>query len=68
MDYFVHAEFRDAILNGKQPEFDVYQAMDTAAPAILAADSIEQGSKPIDVPDFHPSESRPAGQMPGEYR
>lgn len=68
MDYFVHAEFRDAILNGKQPEFDVYQAMDTAAPAILAADSIEQGSKPIDVPDFRPSESRAAGQMPEEYR
>ena len=67
VDYFVHKEFREAILDGKKPEFDVYQAMDTAAPAILAADSINQRSKPMDVPDFHPNESRPAGHMPEGY-
>ena len=63
-DYYVHAAFRDAVL-GKEPlEFDVYKAMDTAAPAILAVESINQGSMPLDVPDFHPSETRPAGHAP----
>ena len=43
-DYYVHVSFRDAVL-GKTPlEFDVYRAMDTAAPAILAADSIDEGT------------------------
>ena len=64
MDYYVHVAFRDAILHNKPMEFDVYKAMDTAAPAILTADSIEQGSHPIDVPDFHPDDSRPSGQLP----
>ena len=42
-DYYVHAAFRDAVLGIRPLEFDVYKAMDTAAPAILAADSIDQG-------------------------
>lgn len=63
-DYYVHAAFRDAVLHGKPPEFDVYRAMDTAAPAILAAESIENGSRPMRVPDFRPSASRPVGQEP----
>jgi len=64
IDYIVHSNFREAVLGEKPLEFDVYKAMDTAAPAILAADSIEQGSHPIDVPDFHPDDSRPSGQLP----
>jgi predicted dehydrogenase len=63
-DYYVHAAFRDAVLYGKKPEFDVYRAMDTAAPAILAAESIAQGSRPMRVPDFRPNASRPVGQEP----
>ena len=63
-DYYVHATFRDAVLGIRPLEFDVYKAMDTAAPAILAADSIDQGSKLLQVPDFRPSARRPAGQMP----
>jgi len=63
-DYYVHISFREALLENKPLEFDVYKAMDTAAPAILAADSIDQDSIPLDVPDFRPSEARPAGQMP----
>ena len=46
------------------PEIDVYTAMDTAAPAILAADSIEQGSIPFDVPDFRPGPTRKSGETP----
>jgi predicted dehydrogenase len=62
-DYYVHASFRDAVLHGKKPELDVYGAMETAAPAILAADSIAQGSKLIRVPDFRPGPHRKPGQV-----
>ena len=44
--------------------FDVYGAMDTAAPAILAAESIAQGTQLVRVPDFRPSSERPAGNAP----
>ena len=63
-DYYVHAAFRDAVLAGKPLPFDVYKAMDTAAPAILAAESIAQGTKLLAVPDFRPSAERPAGMLP----
>ena len=60
------AAFRDALLHGKDTGFDVYHAVETAAPAILAADSIDQGSQPLRVPDFRPGPHRPAGQAPKE--
>lgn len=63
-DYYVHAAFRDAVLGIRPLEFDVYRAMDTAAPAILAAESIAQGSKLLPVPDFRPAATRPAGHLP----
>ena len=64
-DAYPALAFRDAILKGVTPELDVYAAMDTAAPAILAGDSIAQGSMPFDVPDFRPSATRAKGQAPG---
>ena len=66
LDYYVHAAFRDALIEGKPLEFDVYRAIETAAPAILAAESIDQGTTLMRVPDFRPSETRPLGQMPKE--
>jgi predicted dehydrogenase len=63
-DYYPHAAFRDAVLYGKPHELDVYAAMETAAPAIVAAMSIAAGSTPLTVPDFRPSPSRPAGTPP----
>ena len=63
-DYYVHAAFREALLESKPLEFDVYAAVETAAPAILAAESIAQGTQLLHVPDFRPNESRPAGQRP----
>jgi hypothetical protein len=65
-DYYVHAAFRDAVLGTKSLEFDVYQAMDTAAPAIAAGESIAQGTKLLVVPDFRPGATRALGQMPAE--
>ncbi|WP_161606177.1 Gfo/Idh/MocA family protein [Microlunatus speluncae] len=54
-DYYVHASFRDAVRGVSDPELSVYQAMETAAPAILAAESIKLGGQPQLVPDFRPA-------------
>ena len=51
-DYYPIMYFIDAILNDKQPPMDVYKAVETAAPAILAAQSARQGGVLLDVPDF----------------
>lgn len=63
-DYYIHATFRDALLHDKPLEFDLYRAMDTAAPAILASESIAQGSTLMHVPDFRPGPNRRKGEMP----
>jgi predicted dehydrogenase len=63
-DYYTHAAFRDAVRGGRPLDLDVYKAMDTAAPAILAAESIARGSQPLAVPDFRPGPSRRPGQSP----
>ena len=65
-DYYVHAAFRDAVRGTEPLAFDVYAAMDTAAPAILAAESIERGTQLMRVPDFRPSSERSAGRAPRE--
>ncbi len=51
-DYYPIHYFVDAILNDKIPPMDVYKAVETAAPAILAAQSCEQGGILLEVPDF----------------
>ena len=60
--------FVNAILNHTTPPMDVYTAADTAAPAILAAQSAEQNSAPLDVPDFRPGPHRKPGQPPTDKR
>jgi predicted dehydrogenase len=64
LDYHTHVAFRDAVLGIRPLEFDVYKAMDVAAPSILAAESIAQGSKRLRVPDFRPNAWRPRGAQP----
>ncbi|MBQ6819482.1 MAG: Gfo/Idh/MocA family oxidoreductase [Clostridia bacterium] len=51
-DYYPIHYFVDAILNDKTPPMDVYKAVETAAPAILAAQSCEMGGTLLEVPDF----------------
>jgi predicted dehydrogenase len=63
-DYYTHVAFRDSVLASRQPEFDVYQAMDTAAPAVVAAESIARGSDLLEVPDFRPHAGRRRGDDP----
>ena len=65
-DSYVHMHFRDAVLEGKPLEFDVYRAMDTVAAAVRAIDSIEEGSRLMRVPDFRPNRDRAAGELPAD--
>ena len=51
-DYYPMYYFMDAILNDKTPPMDVYRAVETAAPAILAAESARRGGELLEVPDF----------------
>ena len=64
LDYFVFAQFADAVLRGVPPELDVYRSVETAAPAILAAQSIAEDNRTLDVPDFRPNAQRQPGEMP----
>lgn len=51
-DYYPMYYFADSILNDKTPPMDIYKAVETAAPAILAAESARQGGIRLEVPDF----------------
>lgn len=64
LDYYVYAHFADVVLRNVPLGFDIYKAVETAAPAILAATSIENSNTAIDVPDFRPGPNRKYGQLP----
>ena len=61
-DYYVHTAFRDAVSGVNPLEMDVYDAVETVAPAILAVDSIGKGSVPLVMPDFQPNQARAGAQ------
>lgn len=63
-DYYPMANFIKSIIEDTTPALDVYKAVETAAPAILAAKSIEEGSTCLEVPDFRPGKNRAQGQKP----
>ena len=44
--------FVEAIRQDKTPPMDVYRAVETAAPAILAVESAKKGGVMLEVPDF----------------
>jgi len=64
LDYYPMATFVQAILNDTPTAMDVYKAAEAAAPAILAARSIEQKNACLAVPDFRPGKGRKAGCRP----
>lgn len=51
-DFYPIATFIDAIANDTVPEMDVYHAVESAAPAILAVESAARGGALLSVPDF----------------
>ncbi len=65
-DFYVYAQFADAVLRGVPPELDIYKAAETAAPGIMAARSIAAGNAPQEVPDFRPGPRRRAGELPAD--
>lgn len=52
VDYYPISTFLKAILEDTTPDMDVYRAVESAAPAILAVESAEKGGILLDVPDF----------------
>lgn len=50
-DYFVVAEFLNAVVSGETPSIDVYRAMDMTLPGLASQESIERDGEWIDVPD-----------------
>jgi hypothetical protein len=65
-DYWPVRYFVDSILNDTTPEMDVYKAAESAAPAIIAAQSTERDGIRLEVPDFRPGAHRAVGQHPRE--
>lgn len=54
-DYYPMAAFVRCILDDTAPPVDVYRAVETAAPAIVAARSADEGGACLEVPDFRPA-------------
>ena len=51
-DFYPLMYFVEAIRQDKTPPMDVYRAVETAAPAILAVESAKKGGVMLEVPDF----------------
>jgi predicted dehydrogenase len=51
-DYFVLREFYRAVAEDREPPIDVYDGVTWSAVLPLSGDSIRQGSKALDFPDF----------------
>lgn len=63
-DYYPLATFVTSVKDDSEPAMDVYKAAETAAPAILAAESIERENVCLAVPDFRPGDHRKPGCAP----
>ena len=53
-DFFLVDDFLDAVLNGKKPVIDVYDACEWTAVGLLSELSVTNGGKIIDMPHFRP--------------
>jgi len=51
-DFFVLREFADAVIAGRAPYVDVYDAVTWSSLTPLSALSINRGNAPVEVPDF----------------
>ena len=51
-DFYPIANFVDAILNDTEPDMNVFRAVESAAPAIMAVESSKRGGILMEVPDF----------------
>ncbi|GAA3412489.1 Gfo/Idh/MocA family protein [Paenibacillus hodogayensis] len=60
-DYFVMKEFATAILERRQPDFDVYDAVAVSSVMPLSAQSAIQNGVPVSFPNF--AKNKPSAQM-----
>ena len=51
-EYFELRDFVDSILHDTKPPMDVYDAMDFTVPGLVSEQSIANGGKPVEVPNF----------------
>lgn len=54
-DFFIVADFINAIRSGKQPDLDVYKACEWTAVGLLSALSVTNNGRNIKVPNFRPN-------------
>lgn len=52
MDFFLFSAFFDAVRNNKPMPIDVYDAASWMCITALSAESIANGNKPVEIPDF----------------
>ncbi len=65
LDFWPVYDFAQVLLGRRErPDIDVYQAVDTAAPAICAVASLRQAGALQVVPDFRPGPTRKVGEDP----
>lgn len=57
-------DFVRCLREGAEPDIDVYTAVETAAPCVIAAQSAEQGGARLTVPDFRPGAHRRVAEDP----
>lgn len=53
-DFFLVDDFLDAVINGKKPAIDVYDACEWTAVGLLSELSVTNGGKVVDMPRFRP--------------
>ncbi|NLO46012.1 MAG: Gfo/Idh/MocA family oxidoreductase [Clostridiales bacterium] len=53
-DFFLVDDFLDAVINGKKPAIDVYDACEWTAVGLLSELSVTNGGRAIDMPRFRP--------------
>lgn len=51
-EYFMIKGFVDSIVNDTKPPIDIFDAMDFTVPGLCAHISAENGSQPMEIPDF----------------
>ena len=55
-DYFIARDIVGAIREDRQPQQDVYRALDFTLPGLMSEKSITLGGTPIKIPDFRSGE------------
>lgn len=57
-DFFALREFADSIFEARAPWIDVYDAVTWSSIGPLSGQSMEEGNRPVEVPDFAPAGKR----------